>query len=235
MNEIEKNWSDELYRRLCSINKDLIRPWGDPDFIHYGQKVSIAHKKEIEEWFSSHYNPDGPVYVPHYDDSRYQTWKTDLENQVFGGMSAQVGSCCGGNTRMNGMEYHKGHEIIIALTPLVLFLGYTQDLHIDFTGKWTWDSSQGEFFFIPAGESVELFSTTLHLAPCRVMREDFKSLIILPAGTNLELDVSPDEGDLLFKKNKWMICHPDSPAAANGAYPGITGSNRSIIPVNSDE
>lgn len=29
-------------------------------------------------------------------------------------------------------------------------------------------------------------------------------------------------------KNKWMICHPDSPQAAKGAYVGITGVNLTL-------
>jgi len=231
MGGAKKNRQDDLYSRLCSVNAEVIHPWGAPEFLRYGQSVSLTAFKEMSDWFSSVYNPDGAVYVPHYPSSGSKSWKRDLDYRYFGGMPTQVGSCCGRNTRMNGMEYHKGHEIIAALTPLVLFLGYMPDIRVDFTGKWTWDSSQGDFFFIPAGRCVELYSTTLHLAPCRVGREDFKSLIILPDETNLELEIPPQEGSLLFKKNKWMICHPDSPAAANGAFPGITGSNRYIIPV----
>jgi hypothetical protein len=57
----------------------------------------------------------------------------------------------------------------------------------------------------------------------------FKSLIILPMGTNQALDYDiPREDPLLWMTNKWLICHPESAAAGKGAVAGIKGSNREI-------
>ena len=78
----------------------------------------------------------------------------------------------------------------------------------------------------------------MHLAPCRLEGACFKSLVILPRGTNEAL--SEDEraaatgrakaGDpwasVLFMRNKWILAHPERKALVDrGAHPGITGAN----------
>ena len=76
---------------------------------------------------------------------------------------------------------------------------------------------------------VEIFPRVLHVAPCRVEESGFNCLVVLPRGTNTPLsrvDTSaPGEEKLLWMKNKWMTCHPDSPQAQKGAWQGITGDN----------
>lgn len=223
-----------LLDRLRENNSETIHSVEDEAFGAYGRTVDLPDAEEMTLWAEQILSPDGPVYVPHYAASDNRPWKKALEQTLAGGMPLEIGSCCGANTVMNGMEYHKGHEYILALTPLVLFLGFSGDIRSDWNAGWTWDSSQGRFFFVPRGTAVELYSTTLHLAPCRCGREDFQSLIILPAGTNLELESPPPAGSLLFKRNKWMICHPDAPAAAAGACAGISGENRRISPLDED-
>ena len=63
----------------------------------------------------------------------------------------------------------------------------------------------------------------------RVEPSGFNCLVALERGTNeaLDLAVLPKTGEqkLLWMKNKWLTCHPDSPQAAKGAYPGIIGEN----------
>ena len=60
-------------------------------------------------------------------------------------------------------------------------------------------------------------------------RQGFNCLVVLTAGTNTPLDrvdtAAPGEEGLLWMRNKWLLCHPDSPQAQNGAFIGITGEN----------
>ena len=48
-------------------------------------------------------------------------------------------------------------------------------------------------------------------------------------GTNEPLDAvdstAPGEEKLLWMRNKWMLCHPDSPQREKGAFVGISGEN----------
>ncbi|MDC7234152.1 MAG: DUF4867 family protein [Spirochaetales bacterium] len=222
---------EELLNALRKRNTEPVSTVEEDHFRLYGRIAEIPGLAGLTDWAEKTIDPEGPVYIAHYPSSEKQSWKRLLEQDLAGGMPLEIGSCCGNNTKMNGMEYHKGHEYIVALTPLVLFLGFSGDIRKGGEAGWEWDSSKGHFFFVPRGTAVELYSTTLHLAPCRTGRENFRSLIILPEGTNTELEDTPAPGSLLFMKNKWMICHPDSPAASRGACPGIRGENRSISPL----
>lgn len=145
-----------------------------------------------------------------------------IRTLVFGQMPIQVGCCYGMNTRLNGMEYHKTSEFIIAATDLLLMLGRIQD--IDSEGRW--DSSRTVFLYLGRGEAVELYATTLHLAPCRVSQSPFNALILLPRGTNTPLSGEP-EGSL-WRKNKWLLAHENGSAAGMGAVVGIIGENLSV-------
>ncbi|MDY0303211.1 MAG: DUF4867 family protein, partial [Sphaerochaeta sp.] len=69
----------------------------------------------------------------------------------------------------------------------------------------------------------------------------FRSLIILPLGTNEELgeaDIakkrasSDREAPLLLKRNKWVIAHPERiQLTRQGALAGMTGENRRVTPL----
>lgn len=68
-----------------------------------------------------------------------------------------------------------------------------------------------------------------HFAPCRVRPEGFNCLVVLTEGTNSPLPhvdpSAPGEAGLLWMRNKWLLCHRDSPQAQKGAFVGITGEN----------
>jgi len=152
---------------------------------------------------------------------------------VFGGMKIQIGYCNGMNQTLNGMEYHKSPELIVAATDILLFLATPSDLK-DFS---TMDSSSAEVFFAPEESAFCLNPEILHLSPSCVHKSGFKSIIILPEGTNLDLDESAErdgemESLILFKKNKWMITHRDrEPLVSQGVKIGITGINTRLIPI----
>ena len=53
---------------------------------------------------------------------------------------------------------------------------------------FTYDTSLVEAFLVPKGTAVEVYATTLHYAPCGVGGAGFKVVIVLPKGTNLDLE-----------------------------------------------
>jgi len=149
----------------------------------------------------------------------------------------QVGFCNGKNQSMNGFEYHKSPEIIMAVTDCVLFLCPFDHLQ-DFDQVRTIDA---ELFYLPKGAVVLIKANVLHLAPCMVEQTGFKTIIVLPKDTNEPLDKeeiekrdsSPEkEARLLFKKNKWMIAHPErEQLVREHVHVGLVGENRTVNPL----
>ena len=94
------------------------------------------------------------------------------------------------------------------------------------------DTAKVKAFRVPAGVMVECYATTLHYAPCHAdPNKGFRVLIALPWGTNTEkpvISVRSWEDRLMTARNKWLLAHPESPEAADGAYIGLTGENIDI-------
>ncbi|NBK21225.1 MAG: DUF4867 family protein [Spirochaetia bacterium] len=149
----------------------------------------------------------------------------------------QVGFCNGKNQSMNGFEYHKSPEVIMAVTDCVLFLCPFDHLQ-DFEQVRTCDA---ELFYLPKGAVVLIKANVLHLAPCMVDQGGFKTIIVLPKDTNEPLDQeeierrdsSQDkEARLLFKKNKWMLAHPERmQLVSQNVHVGLVGENRMVNPL----
>ena len=56
----------------------------------------------------------------------------------------------------------------------------------------------------------------------------FRVAIVLPKGTNeAKPDIVPagEEDRRLWARNKWLLAHPESSEAAQGAWVGLTGRN----------
>ena len=56
-------------------------------------------------------------------------------------------------------------------------------------------------------------------------------MVALPMGTNTDKpDITPKtaEDKLLWARNKWLLAHPESGEAKQGAYIGLTGENIDI-------
>ena len=124
---------------------------------------------------------------------------------------------------MNAFEYHRDSEVNIAVTDLILILGSEQDIKVDYT----YDTALAEAFLVPAGTVIEVYATTLHYAPCHVNEEGFKCVVVLPKGTNTEIEKqeSISEDRLLFARNKWLIAHEEAGLDAEGAFVGLKGEN----------
>ena len=150
-----------------------------------------------------------------------------LQRVCFGEMPIQAGYCNGRGYKLNAMEYHRCSEVNFSTTGLVLLLALPEQLD---DGRL--DSADVTGFYLPAGVLVELHPLVLHFAPCRVSEDGFRCLVVLEKGTNEALDtVDPTaEGEekLLWMRNKWMTCHPDSPQREKGAFVGIRGENLSL-------
>ena len=151
----------------------------------------------------------------------------DMKRVVFGDMPIEAGYCNGRGFQLNAMEYHKCSEVNFTTTGLVLLLGLPEQLD---DGKF--DSADVVGFYLPAGVLVEIFPMVLHFAPCRITEDGFRCLVILEKGTNEALDSvntsAEGEEKMLWMRNKWLTCHPDSPQQKNGAFVGISGENLTL-------
>lgn len=168
--------------------------------------------------------PEDVIYVPSVEEMEAQKEAEDFKNRVFGGLPIQIGYCNGHNKKLNAVEYHRNSEINIAVTDMVLLLGRLFDVKEDHT----YETANIEAFFVPAGTVVEMYATTLHYAPCSQGGDGFKCVVILPKGTNTDIDFSLQGGEdrLMTAKNKWLIAHED--ANIEGAFNGLQGENISI-------
>ncbi len=214
-----------MLKKLNKMNPTLeILPIESSHLKQYGQILKNYDFKDMFPISRELVDMDGTTYIADIEKLHQCKSSELLKNQIFGEMTLQLGLCFGENRKMNGMEYHKSSEVVIAVTDVILILGDIRDIKNN-----SWDSSKAQCFFLPQGKAVELYGGTLHFAPCRVSSEPFCSIIVLPEGTNLPLkEVKIKNEPLLFKNNKWLICHKDSPAADNGAFMGITGDNIQI-------
>ena len=146
-----------------------------------------------------------------------------LQQTVYGGMPVQAGFCNGHGFRLNAEEYHKCSEVNYTTTGLVLLLALPEDL-VDLR----LDAEKVVGFHLPPEVLIELHPRVLHFAPCRVQDAGFRCLVVLTRGTNAPLPERPapvGESALLWMQNKWLLCHPASPQAEQGAFVGITEEN----------
>jgi hypothetical protein len=68
----------------------------------------------------------------------------------------------------------------------------------------------------------------MHFCPCQVSDEGFQCVVGLTEGTNDLLD-APSGDPLLFKKNKFLLCHDKNEGLiAKGVYPGLHGENLEV-------
>ena len=96
------------------------------------------------------------------------------------------------------------------------------------------DTAKVKAFRVPAGVLVEVYATTLHYAPCHTDETaGFRVLVALPRGTNTAKPalrgVSPEDR-YLAARNKWLLAHPESAEAKNGAAVALRGENIDIAP-----
>ena len=199
----------------------------DEAFKEYGRVVSgkFDLTKIIEIMETTDAPEDSVIYFPSIKELEELTIADEIRKSFFGELPMQIGYCNGTNSKLNALEYHRNSEIGIAITDLILLVGKQQDIESDFS----YDTSKVEAFYVKAGEIVEMYATTLHYAPCSVNGKPFRNIVILPQGTNTELEIemnNMEEDKLMTAKNKWLIAHED--AKIPGAFNGLKGLNIEI-------
>ncbi len=168
----------------------------------------------------------GNIYVASSPEIEETEGYAEFRNNIYGGIDIQAGYCNGNTHVLSALEYHKSPEVNIAIKPLVLLLAKTSDIKDNRI-----DSSKVEAFYLEENTCVEIYSTTMHFAPCSVSKDGFKCVVILPRGTNEDISLNKVnkftlEDELLFKNNKWILVHKErEDLIEKGAKEGIDGVN----------
>ena len=204
----------------------------DPEFKPYGRvwdDVPSALTAPLTEALAATPVPEGSKYVASAPELEQVEGADTLGLLMYGGRSFQLGWCNGHNTKLNCLEYHRASEFNLGARDFILLLAKREQI-VD--GQL--DTAQVKAFRAPAGTLVEVYATTLHYTPCMVDDGGFQVMVALPAGTNgprpeAAADM-PAAGDsyCYWKADKWVLCHADSPTAAERGYVGLVGKNLDI-------
>ena len=204
----------------------------DPEFKHYGQVVTGMDDTVPELLNVLKDAPQGPGvdYVPEYAPLQELPACVEISEHCYGGMPVQLGWCNGFNTQLNCLEYHRDSEFNLGTEDFILLLGLQGDI-VD----GVLDTATIKAFKAPAGTLIEVFATALHYAPCHCdPNKGFRVMVALPMGTNTEKpDITPKspEDKLLWARNKWLLAHPESGEAKQGAHIGLAGENIDIADI----
>lgn len=202
----------------------------DPEFKPYGQVVTGMDETVSELLRVLKDTPQGSDvdYVPEYAPLQKLPACVEISEHCYGGMPVQLGWCNGFNTRLNCLEYHRDSEFNLGTEDFILLLGLQGEVM-----DGVLDTSKVKAFKAPAGVLIEVFATSLHYAPCHCdPNKGFRVMVALPMGTNTEkpdIDPKAPEDKRLWARNKWLLAHPDSGEAKQGAYIGLAGENIDIV------
>ncbi|MDO4173803.1 MAG: DUF4867 family protein [Eubacteriales bacterium] len=207
--------------KLYSIDNAAFRP--------YGRVISGYDTAELHRTLEAATPlPEGVVYTLEQPELQRLPVTQQLRDRLYGGMPIQMGWCNGHNTKLNCLEYHRDSEINFGTESFLLLLGKQEQIGAD----GMFDTADIRAFRVPADTLVELYATTLHYAPCSDgAGKGFRVLVVLPQGTNAQKpDIVPGnhEDTLLTARNKWLLAHPDSDEARQGAAIGLKGKNIDI-------
>ncbi len=199
----------------------------DPEFAEFGKVLKGYDTTELLAAMDKIALPaEGVSYEPWIDSLEECKIFADLKENAYGGMPVELGMCWGHNNALNCLEYHRGSEFNIGSTDFILLLA-KQEKIID----GVLDTADVKAFRAPKGAVVEVYATSLHYAPCQVSDEGFRVAVVLPRETNTDIDKAPAkdfEDKLLWARNKWLLAHPDSAEAKQGAYIGLKGENITV-------
>ncbi len=205
--------------QILSVYDEAFRP--------YGRVVEGYPVEGILKALAETPCTDTVVYEPRIEALHQAENAEEIGTALFGGMPFQLGFCNGVNTKLNCLEWHRDSEFNLGTEDFILLVAKLEEI-ID--GKL--DTAKVKAFKAPAGVLVECYATTLHYAPCSAKTgQGFRVLIALPDKTNT--DYRPDGGAngmdrMLWARNKWLIAHPESSEATQGAWVGLVGENIDI-------
>jgi hypothetical protein len=223
---------NEILENLRAKNPHIhIHSVFDTEFKRFGEVLDVSEFVGLIDYLDKHtFVPSvGNEYVPHLDELGRIVSDSTVIHDTFGQVDLEYGYVNGNNSKLNALEFHKSSEINVCVTPLVLLLA-----HIDDIENMTITSSKVTAFFIPENTAIEVYSTTLHFSPCKVIDSGFKCAVILPYGTNMEfVSAKGKQGkysEFLFKTNKWLLNHPENTRMVElNAINAIVGENIEII------
>ncbi|MCI9170370.1 MAG: DUF4867 family protein [Lawsonibacter sp.] len=200
----------------------------DPEFIPYGKVLTGYDVTCLVNAMNTIPLPEtGVAYEPGIPVLEATCLYGQLQNNAYGGMPVQVGMCWGRNTRLNCLEYHRDSEVNVGSGDFILLLARQDEI-----ADGVLDTARVKAFRVPARVPVEVYATTLHYAPCHVNeKEGFRVAVVLPRGTNTGIPgAAPlnEEDKWLTARNKWLLAHPESSEAAQGAHIGLKGVNLDI-------
>ena len=171
---------------------------------------------------------DAVVYEPRIEALHQAENAQAIGEALYGGMPFQFGFCNGVNTKLNCLEFHRDSEFNLGTEDFILLVAKQGDI-VD----GVLDTAKVVAFKAPAGVLVECYATTLHYAPCSAkLGQGFRVLIALPDKTNTDYEgvrkgVNAMD-KMLWARNKWLLAHPESSEAAQGAVVALTGVNVDI-------
>ena len=199
----------------------------DKEFKPYGQVHDGFPTEEILSALAKTPVTNGVIYTAEDAALQQLAVTEELSATVYGGMPIQMGWCNGHNTKLNCLEYHRDSELNLGTGDFILLLAKQEEVT---DGKL--DTAKVMAFRVPAGVLVEVYATSLHYAPCQTDSEGFQVLVVLPKGTNGDkpekAKVYGGDDKLLWACNKWLIAHPETGEAAEGAFAGLIGENIDI-------
>lgn len=204
--------------QILSVYDEAFRP--------YGRVVEGYPVEGILKALAETPCTDAVVYEPRIEALHQAENAEEIGTALFGGMPFQLGFCNGHNTKLNCLEWHRDSEFNLGTEDFILLLAKQEEI-ID--GKL--DVSKVKAFKAPAGVLVECYATTLHYAPCQASDKGFRVLIALPENTNTDYRPVCDANvmdKMLWARNKWLIAHPETSEAAQGAWVGLVGENIDI-------
>jgi len=199
----------------------------DAEFAPYGRVVEGYPVEGLLEALNKTPLTDSVVYKPEEELLHAAPHADEIGDGLYGGMPFQFGYCNGRNTKLNCLEWHRDSEFNLGTEDFILLVAKEEEI---INGEL--DTACVKAFKAPAGVMVECYATTLHYAPCHVDAEKgFRVMIGLPKGTNT--DYRPGGGanvldKTLWARNKWLLAHPETSEAAEGAVAGLKGENIDI-------
>ena len=205
--------------KIYSVYDDAFKPYG---------RVADGYPVDgLMEALANTPLPEHVTYQPREEALHAAVGAENIGAFLFGGMPAQLGYCNGHNTRLNCLEYHRDSEINLGTEDFILLLARQEEME-----HGALDTAKVKAVRVPKGVLIEVYATTLHYAPCHAdPAKGFRVMVALPAGTNTAYRPGnvPNAADrALWARNKWLLAHPDSDEAKQGAYVGLTGKNLDI-------
>lgn len=146
-----------MIEKMQKANPDLkILPVEDSAFKKYGQIITGYDFSDYIEYMKTNtpIPKDGNIYIPSDEKMEAFSVTKEVAFNFYGEMPVQVGYCNGSTSSLDALEYHKGSEVDLAVTDLVVLLGTLSDIEDN-----VYDSAKVEAFYIKAGTAVEFYGS----------------------------------------------------------------------------